>query len=72
MIGISYYRKWSKWYLAQLKGPSRRQARYGKDVILVETGYPFTLKGADTANNLLGEDALIPGYPATPEGQRDS
>jgi len=46
------------------------KSRYGKDVIVVETGYPFTLEGADTANNLLGTDGLVPGYPATPEGQR--
>lgn len=72
LIGISYYRKWSKWSLSQLKWTvATSKARYGKDVIVVETGYPFTLKGADTANNLLGTDALIKGYPATPIGQRD-
>jgi arabinogalactan endo-1,4-beta-galactosidase len=71
VIGISYYKKWSKWDVAQLKATiAEARRRYGKDVIVVETGYPFTLKGADTATNLLGEDALIPGYPATPEGQR--
>jgi arabinogalactan endo-1,4-beta-galactosidase len=71
LIGISYYKKWSKWDLAQLKATiAEAKRRYGKDVIVVETGYPFTLQGADTANNLLGEDALIPGYPPTPEGQR--
>jgi arabinogalactan endo-1,4-beta-galactosidase len=72
LIGISYYKKWSKWDLTQLKQTiSEAKARYGKDVIVVETGYPFTLEGADTAKNLLGEDALIPGYPPTPEGQRE-
>jgi len=71
LIGISYYSKWSKWNLAQLKQTiAEAKRRYGKDVIVVETGYPFTLDGADTATNLLGKDALIPGYPATPEGQR--
>jgi arabinogalactan endo-1,4-beta-galactosidase len=71
VIGMSYYSKWSKWDLAQLKQTiATAKARYGKDVIVVETGYPFTLRGADTAKNLLGADALIPGYPATPEGQR--
>jgi arabinogalactan endo-1,4-beta-galactosidase len=70
LIGISYYKKWSKWDLSQLKATvAEAKRRYGKDVIVVETGHPFTLKAADTANNLLGEDALIPGYPATPEGQ---
>ena len=71
LIGISYYSKWSKWSLAQLKDTiAAAKTRFGKDVILVETGYPFTLEGADTATNLLGADALIAGYPATPEGQR--
>lgn len=70
IIGMSYYSKWSKWNLTQLKDTiTEAKRRYGKDVIVVETGYPFTLQGADTATNLLGTDALIPGYPATPEGQ---
>lgn len=70
LIGISYYSKWSKWNLAQLKETIRSaKSRFGKDVIVVETGYPFTLKGADTANNLLSADALVSGYPATPQGQ---
>lgn len=70
LIGISYYKKWSKYSLGQLKDTiAETRRRYGKDVILVETGYPFTLEAADTATNLLGDDALIPGYPATPEGQ---
>ena len=71
LIGVSYYSKWSKWSLDQLKQTiATARTRYGKDVILVETGYPFTLEPADTATNLLGKEALIAGYPATPEGQR--
>ena len=70
LIGISYYKKWSTYGLDQLKQTiAETKRRYGKDVIVVETGYPFTLEGADTANNLLGNDALIPGYSATPQGQ---
>jgi arabinogalactan endo-1,4-beta-galactosidase len=70
VIGMSYYSKWSKYSLARLKETiAEVKRRYGKDVIVVETGYPFTLEGADTAKNLLGADALITGYPATPEGQ---
>jgi len=70
LIGISYYKKWSTYGLDQLKQTiAETKHRYGKDVIVVETGYPFTLEGADTANNLLGNDALIPGYSATPQGQ---
>lgn len=71
LIGISYYKKWSKYSLGQLKDTiAETRRRYGRDVILVETGYPFTLGAADTATNLLGKDALISGYPATPQGQR--
>jgi arabinogalactan endo-1,4-beta-galactosidase len=71
IIGMSYYSKWSKYSLAQLKETiAEAKRRYGKDIIVVETGYPFTLEEADTAKNLLGDDALIAGYPATPEGQR--
>jgi arabinogalactan endo-1,4-beta-galactosidase len=71
VIGISYYTKWSKWSLAQLKSTiAEARTRYGKDVIVVETAYPFTLQNADSMPNLLGTDSVDPAYPATPEGQR--
>jgi arabinogalactan endo-1,4-beta-galactosidase len=71
IIGISYYSKWSKYSLPQLKQViATAKARFGADVIVVETGYPFTLEAGDTAKNLLGADALVKGYPATPAGQR--
>jgi arabinogalactan endo-1,4-beta-galactosidase len=69
-IGISYYRKWSSMDLAGLgEVIGRVKARFGADVIVVETSYPFTNDNADAAPNLLGPDTLIPDYPATPEGQ---
>jgi len=71
LIGISYYRKWSTRSIAQLGETIRRaHAKYKADVVVVETAYPFTLDGEDASPNLLGADSLIPGYPATPEGQR--
>lgn len=71
IIGISYYKKWSKWDLAQLKATiSEAKRRYDKDVIVVETAYPFSLENLDSMPNLLGADSLIPGYPATRDGQR--
>lgn len=70
LIGISYYRKWSTRTPAQLgETIARAKARYKADVIVVETAYPFTSDNADGAPNLLGPDTLIPGYPATPQGQ---
>src|SRR5438309_1706408 len=71
LIGISYYRKWSTRSPAQLGETIRRaHARYKADVMVVETAYPFTLENEDASPNLLGADSLLPGYPATPEGQR--
>jgi arabinogalactan endo-1,4-beta-galactosidase len=70
IIGISYYRKWSAMDLAGLgRVIAQVKKRFGKDVIVVETAYPFTNENADASGNLLGPDTLIPGYPATPEGQ---
>ena len=71
IIGISYYRKWSKMDVAGLgQVIDRTRKRFGKDVILVETAYPFTTENADAAPNILGQDSLIAGYPATPQGQK--
>ena len=72
VIGISYYRKWSTRTVPQLgETIARAKARYKADVIVVETAYPFSPTGADAAPDLLGSDSLLPGYPATPKGQRD-
>ncbi|WP_375286585.1 arabinogalactan endo-beta-1,4-galactanase [Sphingomonas sp.] len=71
VIGLSYYKKWSTRSMAQLgEAIARLKATYGKDVVVVETAYPFTNDNADKAPNLLGPDTLVDGYPATPEGQR--
>lgn len=72
LIGISYYRKWSTRSIAQL-GETIVEARrrYKVDVMVVETAYPFSTAGEDASPNLLGADSLIPGYPATPQGQLD-
>lgn len=72
IIGLSYYEKWSDVPMSGLADTIRQlRARYGKDVMVVETAYPYTLDGADSSNNLLGADSLTPGFPATPKGQRD-
>jgi arabinogalactan endo-1,4-beta-galactosidase len=70
LIGISYYAKWSKMPFS-LVGPAVAllSAKYQKPVIIVETAYPWTLDGNDSASNLLGPDSLINGYPATRSGQ---
>lgn len=71
VIGVSYYPKWSSRDMKALGQTIRRlRHKYAKDVVVVETAYPWTLRGDDDAANLLGEDSLIPAYPATLAGQR--
>ncbi|MFN7112217.1 MAG: arabinogalactan endo-beta-1,4-galactanase [Brevundimonas sp.] len=71
LIGVSYYRKWSTQGLDGLDQTiNRLRHRYPAEVVVVETAYPFTTDSADSSPNLLGEDSLLPGYPATLEGQR--
>jgi len=70
-VGVSYYRRWSSEDFDGLSTTLRAvKARWpAAEVILVETAYPWTLEWADEAPNLLTENTLIDGYPATVEGQ---
>jgi arabinogalactan endo-1,4-beta-galactosidase len=70
VIAASYYGYWHgslgdlQWNLNDVA------ARYGKDVMVVETAYPFTFDGKDSHPNIIGlPEQLVAGYPATPEGQ---
>jgi arabinogalactan endo-1,4-beta-galactosidase len=72
LIGISYYgAQWSKDDISQT-GDVIRSLRHSypdKDVMLVETAYPWGTDPAGVHSNLNAK-ALLPGYPATPEGQK--
>ena len=71
-IGLSYYPLWSEYNLNTIDAPLKNLIEtYAKKLMIVETAYPFTLTNADSANNILGENALIPGYPASQQGQLD-
>jgi arabinogalactan endo-1,4-beta-galactosidase len=70
VIGLSYY-PWWHGPLSNLKsnlddvGP-----RYGKDIVVVETAYPWTFANGDGYANIVGPGtALQNNYPATPHGQ---
>lgn len=71
LIGLSYY-PWWHGSLADLEANLADLAlRYGKDIIVVETAYPWTLGWFDGTHNPVGlPEQLLPGYTATPEGQR--
>ncbi|MDH5475933.1 MAG: arabinogalactan endo-1,4-beta-galactosidase [Cyclobacteriaceae bacterium] len=71
-IGLSYYPKWSDFSITRLGlAINLLKTTYNKRVMIVETAYPHSLNNVDNANIILGQDALISGYPATPQGQRE-
>jgi arabinogalactan endo-1,4-beta-galactosidase len=70
VIGASYYSYWHGSLAGLQYNLADVSARYNKDVVVAETGYPFTLEDADGWPNLIGTpEQLVSGYPATPEGQ---
>ena len=72
VMGISYYSRWSSVPLAELSGHIEAlvSSFAPRDLLVVEAAYPWTLAGADSANNILDAEVVEPGYPATPEGQK--
>lgn len=73
IIGLSYY-PWWHGNLTQLRNTLNTVAnRYSKEIIIVETAYPWTTGYQnDGKTNLVGPGTtLIPDYPATPQGQKD-
>jgi arabinogalactan endo-1,4-beta-galactosidase len=71
-IGLSYYPIWSDFDLSEVQAPLTTLINsYNKKLMIVETAYPFTMNNADNANNILGNDALVDGYPASQQGQLD-
>ncbi len=72
IIGISYYPGWSNFGISATgRLVNRLREKFEKDVMIAETAYPWTFDAVDeTAGNILGDDFLLPDYPATPEGQK--
>ncbi len=71
-IGLSYYPLWSSYDLNTVGNAFKTLMNtYKKRLMVVETAYPFTMDNADSANNILGNEALISGFPATQQGQLD-
>jgi arabinogalactan endo-1,4-beta-galactosidase len=70
IIGLSYY-PWWHGTLSQVRSNMNDLAnRYNKDIIIVETAYPWTLQWFDNQHNLVGEqNQLHNGYPASVQGQ---
>jgi len=73
IMGISYYPKWHGSDLSNLRQTLTQLANiHQKPIFIAETSYPFTMGWNDWTNNVVGEAGhLVPGFAATPEGQRD-
>jgi len=71
-IGLSFY-PWWHGTLDDLDATLRLlSARTDREVVLVETAYPWTLKWFDETHNPVGLPShALPGFPPTPAGQRD-
>lgn len=73
IIGFSYYPLWHRTVSVDLLSSSIQtaKAKFAKDIMILETAYPWTTQTADTYDNLFGTEAPISGYPFTLQGQFD-
>src|SRR6056297_209000 len=72
IIGLSYYSQFSDTPLSGLSSYIQSlRTTFEKDVMIVETAYPWTLENADNYTNIFGQDSVEASYPATNDGQLD-
>ena len=70
VIGTSYYPYWHGSLSTLQSNIADLKSRYGKEVIVSEISYPWTLGWKDNTGNTIGSSSqLTSGYPATPAGQ---
>lgn len=70
VIGLSYYPFWHGPVESLRFNVNDLAARYGKDIVIAETQYPWTLANGDSLGNSVWEESqLAAGYPATSGGQ---
>jgi arabinogalactan endo-1,4-beta-galactosidase len=72
VIGLSFYPFWHGPFSALQANLNDLAPRYGKDLVVVETAYPWTTGNGDQLANFIDSDAQLPDgalYPATPAGQ---
>ena len=71
VIGLSYYGYWHGSLADLQEAVTVLSGCYDRDVMVVEYAYPFTLDDdSPTWENVIDRSSeLVPGYPATPQGQ---
>ena len=69
-MGLSYYPEFSDYTLENIgEAITDLISTHNRKLMIVETGYPFTLDDADSANNLLSSSSLTDGIVASNQGQ---
>lgn len=73
VMGFSYYHIWHTTVAFNGLGNVVNQVKtnYNRDVMLLETAYPFTTANNDNYPNLYYNQPPVAGFPYTVEGQRD-
>lgn len=73
IIGFSYYPLWHTTVsLDQVSDKiAAFKSKYDKDVMILETAYPWTTAADDSYNNHFGSETPIAGYPYSKQGQHD-
>ena len=72
VIGLSYYPQFQTKNLTTVQNSLSALAQnFDKEIMVVETAYPFTFAYDDNLANYIGDASqIIPAYPATPAGQK--
>ena len=71
IIGFSYYPLWHTTIsLGQLSATTKIiKEKFNKDIMILETAYPWTPESNDSYNNLFGSQPPLNGFPYTQQGQ---
>ncbi len=70
IIGLTYYPWWQGTIAELEQNVNDLAVRYNKDIIVVETAYPWTLDNADSIKNFVDSNSELDArYPPTVEGQ---
>jgi arabinogalactan endo-1,4-beta-galactosidase len=70
IVGFSYYPLWHTTITPDKLSETIAgfKSAYSKDVMILETAYPWTLEAQDSYTNLFGSEAPLPGYSYTRQG----
>ncbi len=71
VFGVSYYPFWHGSMDNLTKVLASVSTKYGKETMVLETSYAYTVSDGDGHGNSVGSGDLVDGYPATVQGQAD-